>query len=180
MGGTMVTITGLIIGAAIFLLCWYFFVPGAKELFDEENNKRLKEEREWQERRLAERAKYSPVTALASQKSTGQIGSAEDWTILAYYTPKVYDWLEDKVTLSKCDKVACQQLRDRLETSVQWTDKNKQVHAGVSRIEYEAIHIMNNITNRTLTISWKDNEVIAGTWIDFGAHSEYIRVEDSK
>ena len=144
---------------AIFLLCWFLFSPEAP-------TKKVIEQQ--------------PVTALASQKSTGQIGSAEDWTILAYYTPKVYDWLEDKVTLSKCDKVACQQLRDRLETSVQWTDKNKQVHAGVSRIEYEAIHIMNNITNRTLTISWKDNEVIAGTWIDFGAHSEYIRVEDSK
>ncbi len=155
----MVTIAYITMSIAIFLLCWFLFSPEAP-------TKKVIEQQ--------------PVTALVSQKSTDQIGSAEDWTILAYYTPKVYDWLEDKVNLSKCDKVACQQLRDRLETSVQWTDKNKQVHAGVSRIEYEAIHIMNNITNRTLTISWKDNEVIAGTWIDFGAHSEYIRVEDSK
>jgi cbb3-type cytochrome oxidase subunit 3 len=42
MGGTMVTLTALIFITAIFLLCWYFFVPGAKELFDEENKKKRK------------------------------------------------------------------------------------------------------------------------------------------
>jgi hypothetical protein len=42
MGGTMVTIAGLTMGVAIFLLCWYFFIPGAKELFDEENKKSKK------------------------------------------------------------------------------------------------------------------------------------------
>ena len=155
----MVTIAYITMSIAIFLLCWFLFSPEAP-------TKKVIEQQ--------------PVTALASQKSTGQIGSAEDWTILAYYTPKVYDWLEDKVTLSKCDKVACQQLRDRLETSVQWIDKSNQTHTGVPRIEYEAISIMNNKTDKTLIVSWKDNDVIAGTWIDFGAHSEYIRVEDSK
>lgn len=108
------------------------------------------------------------------------IGSVNDWEILAYYTPKVFNWLQGKVELSEVDKATCQQLRKRLETSCQWKDKNNQTHTGVRTLVYEAIRIMNNTNDKTFIISWKDDEVIAGTWIDFGAHSEYIRVEDSK
>lgn len=131
------------------------------------NNKRLKED--------CEPTTWQPPTLVENV-----IGSVNDWEILAYYTPKVFDWLQGKIELSEADKAACQQLRERLETSCQWKDKNNQLHAGVPRIEYEAINIMNDITNKSLIISWKGNEVIAGTWIDFGAYSEYIQVEDSE
>ena len=110
------------------------------------------------------------------------VESAEDWEILAYYTPKVFDWLEGRIELSETDKAACQQLIERLKTQCQWKDKNNQTHTGVPTLKYEAIRIMNKKTDKTIIISWKNNEVIAGTWIDFGAYSEYIRtvpVEDT-
>ena len=107
---------------------------------------------------------------------------AVDWEILAYYTPKVFDWLESRVELSEADKAVCHELRQKLETQCQWKDKNNQTHIGVPTSNYEAIRIMNKKTDKTIIISWKNNEVIAGTWIEFGAYSEYIRtvpVEDT-
>ena len=158
-------ITYVTISIAIFLLGWYLFSPGAKELV-EQDWKEYEEDRKWQEWKLAEQAKYS-------------MGAAEDWEILAYYTPKVFDWLEDKIELSEADKAVCHELRQKLEMQCQWKDKNNKMRKGVPASKYEAIRIMNKKTDKTFIISWKDNEVIAGTWIEFGAYSEYIRVEDS-
>lgn len=154
---------------AIFLICWYFFSPEAKDSVENYWKEEDYERTAW---KLSK-----PPTELAESYC---INNSADWTILAYYTPKVFDWLQGRVELSEADKAACQQLRERLETSCQWKDKNNQLRTGVPTSDYEAIRIMNNTNDKTLIISWKDDEVIAGTWIDFGAHSEYIRVEDSK
>ena len=166
MGGTMVTIAYITMSIAIFLLCWFLFSPEAKDLV----------ENSWKEYE----ENYEPTIWQPPTLVENVIGSVNDWEILAYYTPKVFNWLQGKVELSEVDKATCQQLRKRLETSCQWKDKNNQTHTGVRTLVYEAIRIMNNTNDKTFIISWKDDEVIAGTWIDFGAHSEYIRVEDSK
>ena len=156
MGGTMVIIAYITFVAAVLLLYLHFYIPEATTL----------------------EIVRKVAGPMVSVEGIHYIGNAEDWTIVSFYTPKVFDWLKGRVELSEVDKAACQQLRDRLETSVQWIDMDYQAYEGVPREKYEAISIMNNKTDKTLIVSWKDNDVIAGTWIDFGAYSEYIPIED--
>lgn len=167
----MVTITGLIIGAAIFLLCWYFFVPGAKELFDEENNKRLKEEREWQERRLAMREKYAGVSdppTLAEEHE--QLQDANDWRIMKYYAygtfvdgDLIYEQDKPVYTVSTDVINTAHALRNRLEKTCTWADHEKKVRRGLKTDNKDAILIQNIKTGVELYIGWHDGRIIIGS-----------------
>lgn len=102
------------------------------------------------------------------------IKDVSDWVILGYYTPNIYDWVKGRKNLTETDKDACYQLRQKLETECRWTDGT-----GVPTSDYDGIRIMNKKTNETLIISWSNDDIIVGTWIEKGKACNYIQVIDN-
>ncbi len=104
------------------------------------------------------------------------IKDASDWVILGYYTPNIYDWVRGRKHLTEADKASCYQLRQKLETSCEWLSKDGKVYTGMPTSNYDGIRIMNKNTDETLIISWSNDDIIVGTWIEKGKACNYIQV----
>ena len=113
---------------------------------------------------------YPPI------RDNNLIGDAGDWVILYYYTPTIFNWVRGKKHLTEADKASCYQLRQKLETSCKWVSKGGEVCMGMFTSGYDSIRIMNKNTDETLIISWSNDDIIVGTWIEEGKASNYIQV----
>jgi hypothetical protein len=107
------------------------------------------------------------------------IGDATDWVISGYYTPNIFDWVTNKQVLSYADKLSCAELKLRLQTSCEWLSKDGKMYTGMPTSDYDGIRIMNKHTDEALVISWSNDDVIVGTWIDKESDVKCIQIIDN-
>ena len=107
------------------------------------------------------------------------IGDASNWVILYYYTSPIFNWVRDRKHLTEADKASCYSFKQKLQTSCEWVSKSGNLYKGIATSDYDGIRIMNKNTDETLVISWSNDDVIVGTWIDKESDVKCIQIIDN-
>lgn len=159
----MEIIAGLTMGTAFFLLWWFLFSPGAKNLV----------ENYWKEQ--PKKVEQQPVTASVSSpprlvEDYEQLQNATDWRIMKYYA---YGTFVDGEVIHEQDRPkfsvpvrvvrTAHELKYRLEKSCTWLSHEGKVQKGHSTDNKDAILIQNIKTGVELYIGWHDGRTVVGS-----------------
>ena len=159
----MEIIAGIIVGVAVFLLRWYFFSTEAKNLFDEENNKQLKED-------------YEPTTWELAESY--HIENSADWRIVSWHT---YDSIVmgGAVDHNHDNYKAIAKLIARLPT-LEYERHPNEYQQNKLKLEHNSAILVRNIKNGVeLYIGTRDNVIRVGRDLTESSFGRAIPVEDN-
>lgn len=160
----MATIAYITMSIAIFLLCWYLFSPGAKELV----------EQDW---KPAEQPSVLPTTTRMSDVC--YIKNSADWRIVSWHAydsivvgdiadPKYYSWYKKIM-----------ELVDRLPT-LQFERHPNESPERTLKLEHNSAILVKNIhDDMELYIGIRDGVIKVGRSLTEGSFGRTIPVEDT-